>query len=177
MDKGSCFHVTNNANINIYTYAAYLGADSLLPLKNPDIKTISPKKTRIYYDIDDFQDHNFKRLKKGEFITVFFFNKDTIDQNDWFYIRESTFSPDSQVTFGKDKGYDLFSASEVKNDLRQHFTENKQINGITYSGVWEVEDLSVKRRINRFVKVDYHGIIEFHDKQTGLTWTQVNKDR
>lgn len=38
-----------------------------------------------------------------------------------------------------------------------------------------VNDLSGNRRINSFVKAPYRGIIEFHDKQTGLTWTQIEK--
>jgi len=36
-----------------------------------------------------------------------------------------------------------------------------------------VNDLSGNRRINSFVKAPFRGIIEFHDKQTGLTWTQI----
>ena len=38
-----------------------------------------------------------------------------------------------------------------------------------------VNDLSNKRRINSFIKAPYRGIIEFHDKQTGLVWTQIEK--
>jgi hypothetical protein len=90
-------------------------------------------------------------------------------------IKESTIFLDSLVTFGKDKGYDLLSSQEIKNDFRQHFSENKQINGVTYSGVLEVEDLSGNRRIDRFTKVNYHGIIELHDKITDLTWHQILK--
>jgi len=36
-----------------------------------------------------------------------------------------------------------------------------------------VEDLSYNRRINKFVKVDFCGIIEFQDEATGLTWVQI----
>ena len=38
-----------------------------------------------------------------------------------------------------------------------------------------VNDLSGNRRINSFVKALFRGIIEFHDKQTGLIWTQIEK--
>ena len=55
---------------------------------NPDLKLIYAKSSNLYYD-RDFQDPDFKRLQKGEFITVFFFNKDTIDNNDWNYIRKN----------------------------------------------------------------------------------------
>ena len=38
-----------------------------------------------------------------------------------------------------------------------------------------VNDLSRKRRIDSFIKAPYRGIIEFHDNQTDLTWTQIEK--
>ena len=87
-NKGLCFHVTNNSDIKVYTYASYLDVDSLLPDLKSNLRLISPKGTIIYHD-DLFQDPDFKRMQNGEFITVFFFNKDTIDNNEWDYIREN----------------------------------------------------------------------------------------
>jgi len=78
------------------------------------------------------------------------------------------------VSFGNDKEYyNPWWTGIVENDNRSHSESNKEFNGVIYSFVFEVEDLSGNRRIDRFVKAGYHGIIEFHDKDTGLTWTQV----
>jgi hypothetical protein len=70
-----------------------------------------------------------------------------------------------QITFGnyiKKGDYEMEVSDTTLNDLscRKYF----------------VKDLSFKRRINSFVKVDFCGIIEFHDKITDLTWRQVVKD-
>ena len=78
------------------------------------------------------------------------------------------------VSFGNDKEYDFpWWTGIVENDNKCQYTENKEFDGVIYSFVFEAEDLSGNRRIDRFVKVANHGIIEFHDKVTGLTWTQV----
>ena len=79
-----------------------------------------------------------------------------------------------QVYFCDDDAYSLLFKSEEKSKNQNvKFTQNKDINGITFSFVWEVEDLSGKRRIDKFIKADSLGIVEFHDKNTGLTWSQL----
>lgn len=35
---------------------------------------------------------------------------------------------------------------------------------------WKVNDTSGTRRFDSFTKMEYRGIVEFHDKQTGKTW-------
>lgn len=35
---------------------------------------------------------------------------------------------------------------------------------------WKVSDTSGNRRFDSFTKMDYNGIVEFHDKQTGKIW-------
>ena len=35
---------------------------------------------------------------------------------------------------------------------------------------WKVSDASGNRRFDSFTKMDYKGIVEFHDKQTGKIW-------
>jgi hypothetical protein len=77
------------------------------------------------------------------------------------------------VSFCVDKEYFLWGKEEIENDRRMQFVSNGQINGIAYSYIIEVEDLSSQRRIDRFIKVENYGIIEFHDRDTGLTWTQM----
>lgn len=77
-------------------------------------------------------------------------------------------------SFGDDKEY-IFPwwTGIVENDNKCQYTKDKEFNGVVYSFVFEAEDLSGNRRIDRFVKVANRGIIEFHDKATGLTWRQV----
>ncbi|MDR3244938.1 MAG: hypothetical protein LBT50_00715 [Prevotellaceae bacterium] len=82
---------------------------------------------------------------------------------------------DIQIFFCTDKQYDILWASEKSHDLMVEYTQDKEIQGVIYSFVWEVKDMSNQRRIDRFIKVSNHGIIEFHDKITGLTWTQCRK--
>jgi len=78
------------------------------------------------------------------------------------------------VSFGNDKEYNFpWLTGIVENDNKSYFAENKEYNFVVYSFVLEVEDLSGNRRIDRFIKVANHGIIEFHDKTTGLTWRQI----
>jgi hypothetical protein len=64
---------------------------------------------------------------------------------------------------------------EQAGDASGTFEIEKEIKGIKYKYIWEVKDLSKNRRIDRFIKVGMHGILEFHDKNTDLTWTQLIK--
>ena len=78
------------------------------------------------------------------------------------------------VSFGNDKEYHFpLWTGIVENDNKCQYFENKEFNNVIYSFVFEVEDLSGNRRIDRFVKVANLGIVEFHDKQTDLTWRQI----
>lgn len=78
------------------------------------------------------------------------------------------------VTFSDDAEYKLYAISnKVDGDHVSECTDNKIIDGTKYDTVWEVEDLSGKRRIDQFVKVANHGILKFHDRKTGLTWAQI----
>jgi alpha-amylase/alpha-mannosidase (GH57 family) len=45
--------------------------------------------------------------------------------------------------------------------------------GFKYNKLWIIRDTSGNRSIDYFVKGTHHGIIEFHDKVTDLTWKQV----
>ena len=84
------------------------------------------------------------------------------EQHDWqltVFFCEDT--PYRGITFDKE------------NDLKCVNTTNKKVGEKIYQFVWEIEDLSAQRRIDRFIKTDFHGILEFHDKKTNLTWTQL----
>jgi len=96
---------------------------------------------------------------------------EAIDDKTGVYIKEQHVRVMS-VFFNKDTEYKNISY-DIENDMKCKFTTDKKIGEIIYSFVWEVEDLSGNRRIDKFIKVGFHGILEFHDKETGLTWTQI----
>lgn len=108
MDKGSCFHISNHADFDIYTYAAYIAPDTLLPVSKPSIKLIKTKQSLMcaYTDIE-LKDLEFKKLKQGEYITVFFFSKDSVDSNSWEYIQENN-CYQKRYNFTKDSPPQIF---------------------------------------------------------------------
>ena len=71
--------------------------------------------------------------------------------------------------FCNDKAY--LKADEPKDDCEKEELDTV-INGLSYRK-YVVRDISGERRIDRYIKLDYRGIIEFHDKFTGLTWKQI----
>jgi len=80
---------------------------------------------------------------------------------------------DITVTFCKDAPYQFhLRISEEADNFKCRHLKNREIGGKVYASVWQLEDLSGKRRIDKIRKTAYHGIIEFHDKNTGRTWTQ-----
>ena len=60
---------------------------------------------------------------------------------------------------------------ESKDDCEKEESDTV-INGLSYRK-YVVRDISGERRIDRYIKLDYRGIIEFHDKSAGLTWKQI----
>jgi hypothetical protein len=92
-----------------------------------------------------------------------------------FYIKEQH-DWQMSISFCEDNPYTfLLYTFEKENDMKCVRETNKEIEGIIYPFILEVEDLSGQRRIDRFIKVDACGITEFHDRSTGLTWTQKIK--
>jgi hypothetical protein len=77
-----------------------------------------------------------------------------------------------EISFCEDQPYKNVIHG-VNEDFRYEDLGNFPIDTITYYGVVKVYDLSGQRRIDSFMKAIEHGIIEFHDKQTDLTWTQI----
>jgi hypothetical protein len=76
------------------------------------------------------------------------------------------------VQFCKDNEYKINSGNYIKKGDYEMEVLDTVFNGISCQKYF-VKDLSFNRRINTFVKVDFCGIIEFHDKVTGLTWVQI----
>ena len=112
MDKGRCFHIKNDSNLDIYTYAAYIAPDTLLPIKKPNLKLIPSKTTCTCVYLDrEFGDYNFKRLQKGEYITIFFFSKDPIDSHNWDYIQEKNIYL-KKCKYTKDSGSQIYFSDE-----------------------------------------------------------------
>jgi hypothetical protein len=88
------------------------------------------------------------------------------EQHDW----------EIQIYFGQEINYTLpWRASSViiENDMSMSYENGKEIRGRVYQYVMEVKDKSNRRRIDKFIKVGYYGILEFHDKETDLTWIQL----
>ena len=82
------------------------------------------------------------------------------------------------ISFCNDKLYDnvVFIRNNVtKHDFDYEIIGNYQRDTITFYGVIKVNDLSGQRDIDNFMKAINYGIIEFHEKRTGLTWTQIIK--
>jgi hypothetical protein len=78
------------------------------------------------------------------------------------------------VQFCNDNEYKITSGNYTKKDDYKMEVSDTVFNGISGKKYF-VSDLSLNRRINTFVKVDFCGIIEFQDKITGLTWKQIIK--
>ena len=87
-------------------------------------------------------------------------------------IKETDNSPSIDICFGKDNPYQRVVSYRPPHYINSSFEYEVFVNT---DYVITVNDLSGKRRINSFIKTPYHGITEFHDKQTGLTWTQIIK--
>ena len=77
------------------------------------------------------------------------------------------------VQFCNDVSYKTTSSNYTEKD-----NYKVEVSSITVDNIlvrkYFVTDLSFNRRIDRFTKIDTYGIIEFHDKTTGLTWKQIN---
>ena len=74
------------------------------------------------------------------------------------------------ICFGNDKPYTQVVFHRPPKYI-DSYSEHEVFVNSDY--VITVNDLSGKRRIDSFIKAPYNGIIEFHDKQTDLTWKQI----
>lgn len=76
------------------------------------------------------------------------------------------------VQFCNDNEYKIASGNYIRKDDYEMEVSDTVLNG-NLAKKYLVKDLSFNRRINRFVKIDFCGVTEFHDKDTKLTWTQI----
>jgi hypothetical protein len=81
------------------------------------------------------------------------------------------------INFCNDKIFDpaLWHSHTIDGDMSILQSQDTVVAGINYPQVCIVQDLSGERRIDKFILLEYHGVLQFHDKQTGLTWTQLIK--
>jgi hypothetical protein len=80
-----------------------------------------------------------------------------------------------EIRFGEDRPYSQVVYHLPSGNVNSHYEFETFVNKPDY--VTTVNDLSGKRRVSSFVKAPFRGIIEFKDKQTGLTWTQIETER
>lgn len=76
------------------------------------------------------------------------------------------------VQFCNDNEYKITSGNYIKKDDFEMEVQDTVFNNIS-GKKYLVKDLSDRRRINTFIKVDFCGVVEFHDKVTGLAWKQL----
>jgi hypothetical protein len=151
------------------------------------------------YDLNDFRQISFR---KGDTLTYVSNQLDTIHLivNDFYskgyyefssypdyecdydtYYQtniENDISIKEHVTYGmsvkfcNDNEYKITSGNYIKKNDYEMEVSDTVFDGISCKK-YLVKDLSFNRRINTFVKVDFCGIVEFYDKVTSLTWTQI----
>jgi hypothetical protein len=93
------------------------------------------------------------------------------------YIKEENTGCNYRISFCDDKIFEsaLWHSHIIDGDMSILQNQDTVVAGINYSQVCVVQDLSGERRIDKFILLKYYGVLQFHDKQTGLTWTQLIK--
>ena len=129
----------------------------------------------LIFDVDDFYAEEPSSYKLGFLMeghcTPECYYKMTSRNNLKMTIKETqTWS--LEICFGEDRPYEQvvfhFPPKHVNSYSEYEVSVNKDY-------ITTVNDLSGKRNIDSFIKAPFRGITEFHDKQTGLTWTQIEK--
>jgi hypothetical protein len=92
------------------------------------------------------------------------------------YIKEEDTGCGYRISFCGDKIFNPTSwhPHVIADDMSIEY-QDINVAGIIYPQVSIVQDLSGKRKIDKFILLEYHGVLLFHDKQTDLTWTQLIK--
>ena len=147
-------------DLNDYRYISFRLGDTLTYVSN--------KSDTIRLVVIDFFSRGYYEFKA---VPDYECNLDTYYQTDTqqgISIKEHIVSITS-VQFCTDKAY--LKYDEPKDDCEKEELDTV-INGLSYRK-YVVRDISGERRIDRYIKLDYRGIIEFHDKSTGLTWKQI----
>lgn len=147
-------------DLNDYRYISFRLGDTLTYVSN--------KSDTIHLVVIDFFSRGYYEFKAPP---DYEYNLDTYYQTDTqqgISIKEHIMYI-TGARFCNDKAY--LKADEPKDDCEKEELDTV-INGLSYRK-YVVRDISGERRIDRYIKLDYRGIIEFHDKSTGLTWKQI----
>ena len=90
LDHDDAFMIRNTTDENLYLYVSYFLPDAGLPAEKPNLTGLGNGKNNISAINDcDVRDSGFRRLKKGELLSVFFILRDTVDTKPWSYIRDN----------------------------------------------------------------------------------------
>jgi hypothetical protein len=148
---------------------------SKIPFRLGDsVVYVSNLNDTVVFDVDDFYAEGPTTLKKSfarQGCSPKCYYQMTSRSNLQMAIKETdTWS--LEVCFGENKPYTQVVFHRPPRYENSHFEYEVFVNA---DYVITVNDLSGERRINSFIKAPFLGIIEFHDRQTGLTWTQIEK--
>ncbi|MDR0507685.1 MAG: hypothetical protein LBH32_12850 [Dysgonamonadaceae bacterium] len=100
--------IYNQSNSNIYVYAAYILPDTLLPTERPNLIEIAANQKHSSSISDNYvNDIRFKRLEKGDTLTIFILDKNVIDNNLWNTVRANNMIL-KRFNFNRSKGYEIY---------------------------------------------------------------------
>lgn len=146
---------------------------NLVPFRLGDsVVYVSNLNDTVIFDVDDFYTEgpsSFKGFAMDVDCCPECYYQMTSRSNLQLTIKETeTWS--MEIRFGEDRPYAQVVYHRPPRYENSHFEYEVFVNA---DHVITVNDLSGKRHISSFVKAPYRGIVEFYDKQTGLTWTQT----
>ena len=87
MDYEHGFAVKNNSNKIIVVTGGYILPDTLLPINHNKLITINKDERRSIFG-SSVGDPDIQLLRRGEVLTLFILDKDTVDSHSWEYIRK-----------------------------------------------------------------------------------------
>ena len=126
----------------------------------------------VIFDVDDFYAEGNSSFKSFPVMDVFCdpecYYKMTSRSNLKMTIKE-TETRMMEICFGEDKPYEQV-VSHIQPKYVSSYSKYEVYSNNDF--IITVNDLSGERNIDSFIKAPFRGIIEFHDKQAGLTWTQ-----
>ena len=159
MNLASCAVYCPGFDKNDYSLISYRLGDSLIYVSN---RNDTLKFTvQEFYTKGSYKDHGIWM--------DYLCNSDTYYQTnciDGISIKEHLEEwQQSSIQFSNDRKYDVFPQGDF---------EMEEVKDTVYRGVdcrvYSCRDLTNKRRISYFKKMEYRGIIVFYDKSTNLTW-------
>ena len=147
---------------------------SMIPFRLGDsVVYVSNLNDTVKFDVDDFYAEGPSSFKDF-FVMDYACNPECyyqmISSSNLHMTIKETYTYCMVICFGKDKPYTQIVFHRPPKYV-DSYSEHEVFVNSDY--VITVNDLSGQRRIDSFTKAPYHGIIEFHDKQTDLTWTKM----